>query len=181
MRVRTPMSWFLSLSVWSCESCFSSVSLRILNCNKKSGQDAIVGLFPPKFFFFFFFNHLKKIVVQLIYNVVLVSGVQQSDSVIFIQIYLYLYLYLSTYVYSSSDSSCNPVGEEFTYPFFPSTHLTNTHQVPTMDFQKLEGLLVNKTVLNPCPHGTYMAVNLRHSSQKWALTCVVQHSSCVAL
>ena len=33
---------------------------------------------------------------QLIYNVVLISGIQQSDSVIYL--YLYLYLYLSSYV-----------------------------------------------------------------------------------
>ena len=37
-----------------------------------------------------FFNFIE---IWLIYNIVLISGVQQSDSFIYIYIYLYLYLY----------------------------------------------------------------------------------------
>ena len=33
------------------------------------------------------------------YNVVLVSGIQQSDSVIYIYIYTYIYICIYTYVY----------------------------------------------------------------------------------
>ena len=43
-------------------------------------------------------HELKKkfflIKVELIYNVVLVSSVQQSDSVLYIYIYIYIYIYL---------------------------------------------------------------------------------------
>ena len=49
--------------------------------------------FSPNSFF------LKKIEVQLIYNVVLVSGVQQSDSVIHIYVYVYIYIYIYIYIY----------------------------------------------------------------------------------
>ena len=37
---------------------------------------------------------------QLIYNVVLISGIQQSDS----HIYIYIYIYIYTHIYSFSDS-----------------------------------------------------------------------------
>ena len=44
---------------------------------------------------------LKKffIEVQLIYIVVLVSGVQQSDSVIHIHTYIYIYIYIHIYIH----------------------------------------------------------------------------------
>ena len=46
-----------------------------------------LGTSRPSFLFF-----LTE--VWLIYNVVLVSGVQQSDSVIYIYIYIYIYLFI---------------------------------------------------------------------------------------
>ena len=71
---------------------FFSLGTRLLFC-------VSVALFPlifhcvtlteiHLFYFVLLFSHLKKfyIGVQLIYNVVLVSGVQQSDSVIHIHV-----------------------------------------------------------------------------------------------
>ena len=55
-----------------------------------------------------FFTVFFLIEVWMIYNVVLVSGVQQSDSVIYIYVYIctYIYIYRHTHVYicSFSDS-----------------------------------------------------------------------------
>ena len=48
----------------------------------------IVQFHPLRFFFFYFF-----IEVQLIYNVVLVSGVQQSDPVLYMYAYVYIYIF----------------------------------------------------------------------------------------
>ena len=43
--------------------------------------------------------------VQLIYNIVLVSGVQQSDSVIYVYIYIYIYI-LFVYIFKAKDPYC---------------------------------------------------------------------------
>ena len=56
------------------------------NGNQKKARVAI--LIPDKIDFIFFIE------VQLIYNVVLVSGVQQSDSVIYMYMYVYIYIYI---------------------------------------------------------------------------------------
>ena len=40
----------------------------------------------------FFFKNVLKIKVELIYNVVLVSGVQQSDVVTYISVHIYIYI-----------------------------------------------------------------------------------------
>ena len=45
---------------------------------------------------FTFFNDFLKIEVQLIYNVVLVSGVQQSDSVLYIYIHTHIHICIHT-------------------------------------------------------------------------------------
>ena len=44
----------------------------------------------------FFFSLIE---VQLIYNIVLVLGVQQNDAVLYIYIYIYVYLYIHTHIY----------------------------------------------------------------------------------
>ena len=49
----------------------------------------------------FILFYLFFIEVQLIYNVVLVSGVRQSDSDIYIYIYIYIYMFLQNIEYCS--------------------------------------------------------------------------------
>ena len=46
-----------------------------------------------------FFSEMYFIEVQLIYNVVLISAVQQNDSVTHIHVYAYIYIFLSIMVY----------------------------------------------------------------------------------
>ena len=67
----------------------------------------------------FFFSFLTFAGIQLIYNVVLVSGIQQSESVIYkvylLQIYLpcppqFLLMSLSCSVTQSCPTLCNPMG-----------------------------------------------------------------------
>ena len=56
------------------------------------------------FFSFFFLSFSFFLEVSLIYNVVLVSGVQQSDSAIYIYIYIYIciYIYIFQILFGSS-------------------------------------------------------------------------------
>ena len=46
-----------------------------------------------------FIPQFLKIGVKLIYNVVLVSGIQQYDSVLYIYIYIYIYKNIYIYIY----------------------------------------------------------------------------------
>ena len=47
---------------------------------------------------------LKKIDVQLIYNVILISATQQSDSVVYMYIYIYIYTHTYIYIYTHTYS-----------------------------------------------------------------------------
>ena len=47
-------------------------------------------IYDTSFSVYFFFKNVLKIKVELIYNVVLVSGVQQSDVVTYISVHIYI-------------------------------------------------------------------------------------------
>ena len=47
-------------------------------------------IYDTSFSIYFFFKNVLKIKVELIYNVVLVSGVQQSDVVTYISVHIYI-------------------------------------------------------------------------------------------
>ena len=49
-------------------------------------------IYNTSFSICFFFKNVLKIKVVLIYNVVLVSGIQQSDVVTYISVHIYIYI-----------------------------------------------------------------------------------------
>ena len=64
-------------------------------------------LYPLPVFFYFVAVHFLKIEVYLLYNIVFVSGVQQSDSIIFLKI-IFHYRLLQDIEYSSLCCTVNP-------------------------------------------------------------------------
>ena len=54
--------------------------------------------------FTLFTGSLKKIDVQLIYNVILISATQQSDSVVYMYIYIFTFTHTHTYIYTHANT-----------------------------------------------------------------------------
>ena len=85
---------------------------------ERSGSTPQIFLnIPANFQQFGFLLNIFKIEVQLIYNVVLVSGIQQSDPDIYIYVYMYIHIkthtyihvYIYTYIYTHTFSDSFPL------------------------------------------------------------------------